>query len=325
MHWGSSRRLRTPSRIGLAALVPAVAVAAALGFGRGAHAEGSEQDKAEANERCATRLSIAILGKSPIAAQLAAPDPQAAVDLMVASPELAERWARFVNAQFNGAPSAAANDDPVYYLAKHVVTQNKPWTDMFVGRYAVTATETGMEVKDDPAGLGYFRSPSWMKKYAGNEDKGYMLVAAFRVIQNTTGLELVPSVGNPGDDRSEAGRAAAACKSCHFDAWYALDTFAKLMPKRVGQGDAMTFTPANEGPQRLLGKTIADEEAMVNALVDSDAWRFNQCRMVFRFLYGRAENQCESKVFDQCVDALVEKKTIQSAVAAVAKDPTFCM
>lgn len=324
MDWGTSRRLRSHSRIGLAALLPAVAIAAALAAGKGAHAEGGEQDKAEANERCATRLSIALIGKSADASLMTSADPQAAVDAMVESPDFAERWARYVNSAFNGGPSTAATDDPVYYLAKHIVTQKKPWADMFIGAYSITATTNAMAVKDDPNGLGYFRSPAWMKKYAGNEDQGYMLVGAFRIIQNTTGLELVPSVGQPGDDRTATGRAVAPCKSCHFDAWYALDTFAKVLPKRKGQGDTMTFTAPTEGPQQILGKSIADDKAMVNALVDSDAWRFNQCRNVFKFLYGRPENQCESTVFDKCVDALTQKKTIQSAVAAVAKDASFC-
>lgn len=324
MHSGDTRRLRVRSRIGLAALVPALAVAAALAFGKGAHAEGADDDRGEANERCAVRLSIALVGKSPDAALVASADPQGAVDAMVDSPEFAERWARYINSEFNGGPSPSATDDPVYYLAKHVVSQKKPWSEMFVGPYAVTATTDAMEVKDDPSGLGYFRTSSWMKRYAGNEDQGYMLSGAFRIIQNTTGLELVPSVGNPGDDRTANGRAVAPCKSCHFDAWYALDTFAKLLPKRKGQGDTMTFTAPTEGPQKLLGKTLADDKDMVTALVDSDAFRFNQCRNVFKFLYGRPENQCEAKVFDACVDALTTKKTIQSAVAAVAKDASFC-
>lgn len=324
MDWGTSRRLRSPSRIGLAALLPAAAIAAALGLGKGAHAEGGEQDKAESNERCATRLSIALLGKSADPALMSSADPQTAVDAMVESPEFAERWARYVNSAFNGGPSASATDDPVYYLAKHIVTQKKPWADMFIGPFSVTATTNAMEVKDDPNGLGYFRTPSWMKKYAGNEDQGYMLVGAFRIIQNTTGLELVPSVGQPGDDRTANGRMVAPCKSCHFDAWYALDKFARVLPKRKGQGDTMTFTPPTEGPQQILGKSIADDKTMVTTLVDSDAWRFNQCRNVFKFLYGRPENQCESVVFDKCVDALSSTKTIQSAVAAVAKDASFC-
>jgi len=85
--------------------------------------------------------------------------------------------------------------------------------------------------------------------------------------------------------------------------------------------DPPTFTPPTAGPQQLLGKTLANDKDLVTSLVDSDAWRFHQCRNVFKFLYGRSENQCEAKTFDACVEALSSAKTIQSAVAAVAKDP----
>ncbi len=308
----------------LALLVPAVAGGVALVSGRGAHAEGAATDKAEASERCAIRLSIALKGASADGALLSAPDPQSAVDAMVASPEFAERYARFINSEFNGGPAISATEDPVYYLAKHVLTQKKPWSDLFVGPYAVVANATAMDVKDDAAGLGYFRSPSWMKRYAGNEPQGYMLSASFRILSNTTGLTLTPSVGNPGDDRTTTGRSAAACKSCHFDNWFALDKFARLLPMKKPASDPPTFTPPTAGPQQLLGKTLANDKDLVTSLVESDAWRFHQCRNVFKFLYGRQENQCEAKTFDACVDALTSTKTIQSAVAAVAKDPSFC-
>ncbi|MDF2693962.1 MAG: hypothetical protein K0S65_2345 [Labilithrix sp.] len=317
----------TMLRNGLSAfafVVPAVAIGVALFTGRGAHAEDADVDKAEVAERCAIRLSIALVGKSPDAALLASSDPRSAVEGLLASPDFADRFARFINSEFNGGPSSSATDDPVYYLAKHVIANDKPWTDLFIGPYAITPTETAMEVTDDAEGLGYFRSPSWMKRYGGNEGAGYMLVGAFRILSNTTGLELIPSVGNPGDDRSGAGRKAGACRGCHFDAWYALDTYAKLLPKRKGQGDTMTFTEPTDGPQQLLGRTIADDKDLVSALVDSDAWRFHQCRNVFKFVHGRPENQCEATVFDSCVDALVQQKTLRAAVAAVVNDPTFC-
>ena len=311
----------------VAVLAPLLAAGAALVTKKPAHAEGVEADKAEVNERCAVRLSIALTGKSASASLLASSSPQDTVDAMVASPDFADRYARFVNAELNGGPIDDANDDPIYALAKHVITNGMPWSDLFVGPYQLTAAETdgaGMEVTEDPEGLGYFRSSSWMKRYAGNEDKGLMLVAAFRIVQNTTGLELIPSVGNPGDDRSAEGRKAGACKGCHFDQWFAIDTVARLLPKRSGQGTAMKFSPSDEGPQQLLGKTLRNDRDLVETLVDSDGWRFNQCRSVFKFLYGRPENQCEAKVFDACVDALEQTKTIQSAVAAVAKDASFC-
>jgi hypothetical protein len=308
-------------------VVPLLAGGAALVTRRSAHAEGAEADRAELNERCAVRLSIALLGKSPDEAQLGDPDPQADVGEMVARPEFAERFARFTNSELNGGPIANASDDPIYWLAKHVIAQNRPWSDLFLGPYAITPLPggaAGMEVKPDANGLGYFRSLSWMRRYAGNDEKGAMLVAAFRIVQNTTGLELVPSVGNPGDDRTAAGRKSVACKGCHFDAWYAIDTVALLLPTRVGEGAEAKFPAPTAGPQQLLGKTIKNDKELVQTLVDSDSWRFQQCRTVFKFLYGRPENQCEAKVFDACVDALQEKKTIGAAAAAVAKDPSFC-
>jgi hypothetical protein len=151
-----------------------------------------------------------------------------------------------------------------------------------------------------------------------------MLVAAFRIVQNTTGLELTPSIGQPGDKRGEDGRRKDPCKGCHFDSWFAIDTVASLLPLRNGTGAAATFPPRDVEPVQLLGKTIASDKELVSTLVASDSFKFNQCRMVFKFLYGRPENQCEAKTFDACVTALETTKTIQSAVAAVAKDASFC-
>jgi hypothetical protein len=298
--------------------------------GARARADDGAADRARASQRCAVRLSIALLGKSADPALLSSDNPQGSVDAMLATPEFADRFARFVNSEFNGGPSASAADDPVYWLAAHVVSQKKPWTDLFTGAYQVAAaspTASSMTVTADPNGLGYFRSPSWMKRYAGNEPAGYMLTASFRILSNTTGLTLIPSVGDPGDDRTASGRQAPACRGCHFDQWYALDRFAKLLPMRKGTGDTATFTPPTEGPQSLLGKTLANDRDLVTTLVGSDAWRVHQCRNVYRFLYGRIENQCEAPVFDRCVDALgsaTSPGTIQAAVAAVAKDPSFC-
>ena len=320
-----SRMLSRRLRISLvAALVPLLAGGAALVTRKSAHAEDAAADKAELNERCSVRLSMALLGASPDASLLSSSDPLAAVDGMIATPAFQERFARFINSELSGGPVENPANDPVYWLAHHVITQNKPWSDLFIGPYALTPTATGMTVTNDPNGVGYFRSPTWMRRFAGNDEEGTMLVAAFRMTQNTTGLELQASVGNAGEDRGLDGRKAAACKGCHFDAWYALDTVANLLPKREGTGDAMKFIPPTAGPQQLLGKSIKSDKEYLETLVASDAFAFNQCRRVFKFLYGREENRCESKVFDACVEALEQEKTIQAAVATVAKDPSFC-
>ena len=305
-------------------LLSAIGLAVALGHGTGAHAADAAGDQKEATERCAVRLSIALTGASPPDALLTSPTPQSQTDALVGSDAFAERYARFINSEFNGGPSDDATSDAVYYLAKYVVSNDKPWSDLFVGGYAVDATDDAMEVTPDPDGLGYFRSTAWRKRYAGNEPGGLMISAGFRILSNTTGLELTPSVGLPGDDRTATGRKNQPCKSCHFDSWYALDTVAQLLPVRKGTGDTVTFTDTTAGAQKLLGKTLSDDKDLVFTLVDSDAWRFNQCREVFKFLYGRPENQCEAPVFDRCVDALTTTKTIRAAVAAVAKDGSFC-
>ena len=87
---------------------------------------------------------------------------------------------------------------------------------------------------------------------------------------------------------------------------------------------AISFAPPTSGPQQLLGKALADDRALVETLVASDAWRFAQCRTAFKFMFGRQENQCEALAFDRCVEALTNQKTIRAAVAAVAKDPSVC-
>lgn len=312
----------------VAGVAPLLAAGAALVGRTSAHAEeGAPGDKAEIAEKCAVRLSIALTGKSPDAALLADADPQSKVDAMVGTPEFAERFARFINSEFNGGPVTAANDDPVYYLARHVIAEGMPWSDLFLGPYQVkpaAVAANGMDVTDDEDGLGYFRTASWQKRYAGNDPGGLMLVGAFRIMQNTTGLELVPSVGQPEDDRGAEGRKAGVCKGCHYDSWFALDTVAALLPTRTGSGDTLRIVPPKATKVSLLGKELASDKEMLETLVASDAWKFNQCREVFKFLYGRPENQCEAATFDACVTALETDKTIQKAVAAVAKDASFC-
>ena len=234
--------------------------------------------------------------------------------------DFVERFARFANAQLNPEPGANVAEDASYTLAKYVLENDKPWKDMFVGKYDVTD-----EVTEDPNGLGYFRSDAWMRRYAGNEDEGYRIVAAYRILQNTTGLKLTATTNVDGVDLSATGRAAAACKGCHYDNWYALDKVSKVLSRRKGKGNNMTFDPPTDGPQQILGgKTIKDDQEFVEALVASENFKFRACRVAFEFLYGRAESTCEGAVFDKCVDAFVQDGSMKTAIATIAKDPSFC-
>lgn len=278
------------------------------------------------NERCASRVSISLLGKAPSAAVMASADPQSNVDAMLADNAFIERFARFVNSRFNDDPGASSEEDAAYHLSKEVLATGKAWKELFVGPYKVAKNSTGaVVVTADPNGLGYFRSLPWLRRYAGNEPEGYKLTTAYRIMNNTIGLHLVASTNAPDADVGSATRTTnAQCKVCHQDSFFALDKVARVLTKRVGTGDAMTFEAPTEVPQEILGTSIRDDRELVETLVNSPNFNFRACRLAFEFLYGRAEGTCEGPAFDRCMDAFAADGTIQSALRAVAVDATFC-
>jgi len=303
------------------AVTPIAALAAVLAAG-----PASAQATPEARARCATRLSAALLAQPPSAALLSATDPQATVDTMLTTPAFRERFARFINAKFNGDPGATPAEDASYYLARYVLQNNRPWRELFNGQYRVdpgaTATADAVVVAD-PNGLGYFRSRPWMIRYAGNEIDGYRIVAAYRILNNVLGVKLVAAVNTDGIDA--AGRMSAACAGCHYNNTFGLDYVAKILSRKFGEGTAMTFGAPNEGPQPLLGgQMIANDAQLVNTMVASTDFKFNACRTAMEFLYARAEFKCEGPVFDACMAAFEANGTMTSALAAIAKDASFC-
>lgn len=292
---------------------------------------------ADAAERCATRLSIALVGKSPTTAMMTKANPTDDVDALINSADFQERFSRFVNAAMNNDPGADSAEDASYHLTKYVLVNNKPWEDMFLGQYKVdfqtapTAANPNppVVVTADPNGLGFFRSTPWLKRYAGNEEAGIKISTAYRIMNNTIGLKLVASTNAPGADISATGREAAGCRACHYDGWFALDKVANVLTKvkrtTVNGVVQTTFENQNKGPQQILGGiTVNDDKELVTALVKSEAFEFRACRMAFEFLYGRAELTCEGPIFDKCMTEFRAKKTIQSALATVAKDATYC-
>jgi hypothetical protein len=285
---------------------------------------------ADQAERCATRLSISITGKSPTSALLSSSTPQTGVATLLASADFAERFSRFVNATFNDDPAPTAVEDAAYYMAKYVLANNLKWSDMFIGAYKVDqATGTSPPppaVSADPNGLGYFRSPAWLLAYAGNEEQGIKIRTAFRMMNNTIGLKLVPSTNAPGADVSVNGRQSAGCRACHFDSWFALDRVASILSiKKTDAKGVVTFGPPMATSADVLGLTgVRDDKELVTALVNSEAFNFRACRIAFEFLYGRPELTCEGPVFDRCMQAFKADGKIQSALAAVATDQTFC-
>jgi hypothetical protein len=291
-------------------------------------ARAATGDENEQPRRCAIRLSSALLGKSPSPPLLMAPDPQAQVDAMLQSAEFITHFSAFINSTLNPEPGENQAEDATYYLAKHVLENGLVWKELFLGPYQVEldASDNAV-VKNAPDGLGYFRSPAWLKRYAGNEAEGYKLVTAHRILNNTIGLKLTPMTNSPDVDISATGRQGSPCRGCHYDPWYALDKIAKVLTRRVGTGDSMTFAAPSPAdlPQELLGGvSISSDKDLVTALVESEHFRFRQCRLVFKFLYGRYENKSEGEVFDKCMEAFTADGKIQSGIAVVAKDASFC-
>lgn len=307
------------------AWIPLVGVA--IGFGLAAHeVKADDPDQAARAERCATRLSIAITGESPNATLRSATDPQAQTGSLLSTPAFQEKLARFINATYNRDPGKTPGADAAYWMTKHILENKRPWREMFVGPYKLTEDDQGkVTIADDPDGLGYFRSDVWLRRYAGNELEGLKISTAYRIAQNTIGLKLVAVTNEPGVDISASGRQKQPCASCHQENWYALDKLAKVLTRRNGSGDEMTFDPPKDGPQEVLGGImVSNDKELVTALVDSDAFKFRQCRLAFNYLYGRDENLCEGPVFDSCMAEFTAKGTIESAIQAVATHPSFC-
>jgi hypothetical protein len=287
-----------------------------------AQAQSSEALK---SERCANRLSIAFTGKSAAAAMLSSADPQSQADALVGGVDFQERFSRFMNALNNDDPGTVTIEDATYHLAKYVLVNNKPWKDLYNGKYTATVANNVVTIADDATGLGHFRWTNWLRRYAGNEQAGLKISTAYRLMHNVIGLRLIASTSAPGADVSATGRQAAGCRPCHIDGWFGLDKVSSVLTKRVGTGNNMTFQAPTAGPQNLLGGlTVANDGELVDAMVNSEAFKFNVCRTAFQFLYGRAEATCEGPVFDSCMQAFNGAGTMQSALLAVAKHPSFC-
>jgi hypothetical protein len=251
---------------------------------------------------------------------MAAADPKLAIDDLMKSDDFKERFARFVNSEFNGAPGATSLEDAPYHVALRVLSEGSPWSDMFLGKFHLASVFNHVVVQDDPDGLGYFRSPDWYKRYEGNEEQGIKLATAYRILNNVVGLRLSASVANPAIDQSAQGRHASPCNNCHFDGWYALDKVASVLPKK-GQ----PFDAYKGGPKEMLGGlSIGNDKELVGALVQSENFPVGACRLAFRFLYAREDNRCDGPVLDRCVDTFKAKQTIQSALASIAREPSFC-
>ncbi len=290
-----------------------------------------------ARERCATRLAGNLTGRTPRevldGGLLAAPSAQDLAPALLETPLFVERFSNYSNAEFNIDRADFPQQEASLYLARKVLTERKPWRDLFLGRYVflpAAGNQTQQQrlaslrlppdirefAADAGVGLGYFGSPEWRTRYAGNEAEGFRLVHAYRVLNNVIGLRLAAAVNTDGVNA--AGRQAASCAGCHYRPDFGLDLVARVLPLRN------RVLPA-DAPQTLLnGQVIANERELLERLVASPNFTFNACRLAIRFATGRPEYACEGPVFDACMQAFQQTGSMQSALQAITQHPSFC-
>lgn len=280
----------------------------------------------DATARCTRRMSH-LLGMSVRSntAALAGATPQQKAREWLGTPLAIRSFARFVNARFNPEPAANTSEDGVYAAVRFVLTNQKPWRELFTGRYVINHTNNLITEDAAAPALGYFGSLGWQKRYLGNAPDGLMLRAAYRVMHDTVGLKLVPSAVNFEGDATAVGRERAECRGCHFDSPYALDKVAGLLPRKQGTGGAAKAVVVPVTPAVILGRLSVDDfEDLVATLTAGDPFAFHSCRLAFEFVYGRPESGCEADAFDRCVDAFTRTGSMTDALASYLEDPRYC-
>lgn len=324
-------RLPTPKRNWIVpALVLTVAGAAAL-----THRAAAAPVGQEAAARCARRVSMSLTGKAPSATLLASTNPQSEVDQLIASPDFIERFSGYINSEMNLNSGANSAEDASYHMMKHVLTNNLPYRDMFMGKFNVNSPANmpnTVTVDADPMGLGYFHSRAWLVRYAGNEEAGIKIVTAYRIMQNMVGLKLTAVSNAEGVPTGKDVRTTNVnCTQCHNadlakepTKWWSLDKIASILTVRKGTGNNMTFDPPAVAEVDLAGQKVHNDVELVQVLAASEDFNFNVCRLAFKYLNGRVENTCEAAVFDKCVADFKASGKIQAAVASIAKDTNFC-
>lgn len=262
------------------------------------------------------------------AGQADAGTPQDRVTDFLSQPGFRNRWAAFLNSRFNAQPGLTAEDDVMTAVVAYVLEHDRPWKDVFVGRFSLSGPSGYPKIADDPTAppYGFFGLAPWQRRYAGNEENGVMLQAAYRILRAVIGLQLVPSPQNATGDATLTGRQRPECRGCHFDSPYALDHVAALLPwVRKGIGSRATLEPHTPVPQVLFdGRTVQSLDELLAVAVESDAFSFWSCRLAFEFAVGRPETGCEAPVFDACVDALRTTGDIRAGLRAIMQDPSYC-
>lgn len=284
--------------------------------------QGADPDKV-----CARRINntLGINWRQAYSDVQAGQTAQSAVRTWLRRDEAIKTFAGFINSRFNGSPGVNTGEDTLFFAVKFILTNARPWRELYTGRYVVDFTNGQVAEDATFPALGYFGSKGWQKRYQGNEEAGYMLQASYRTLQNTLGIQLVAAANNATGDATATGRERVECRGCHYDSPYALDKVARLLPRRVGFGGGARIEVVPVEPQTLFNDVVVhSHEELLQTLVNSDHFTFWTCRLAFEFVYGRPESACEADIFDRCVDAFESTGMMEDALASLLEDPAYC-
>ncbi len=291
-----------------------------------ARSASAQPTSIECARRVGTVLNLTYWGSE--AARADAGTMQDRVPSFMQRGEFVARWGAFVSSRVNAQPGETAEDDVMLAAIRFVFENNRPWKDVFVGRFGMKGPSGYPVVVDAPdqPPYGFFGLAPWLKRYAGNASDGHLLQASNRILLATIGFKLTPSPQNAIGDNGRTGRERAECRSCHYDSPYALDHVAALLPwARTLANGQVKVVPQTPTPQVLFnGQTFNSFDELLQTLVGSDAFLFWSCRLAFEFSVGRPESGCEADLFDRCVDTLRETQDIRAAIASIMQHPSYC-
>ncbi len=141
-----------------------------------ARAQAATEQELRCTRRIALTLGLGELGLDyrSMSSGLSGAAPASRIRTWLETPAAIRSFASFVNSRFNPVPAANSYEDAVYSATVFVLTNNRPWRDLFVGKLHIDSTNG--QVRDDPnaRALGYFNG-DWLFRYKGNEVHGVML------------------------------------------------------------------------------------------------------------------------------------------------------
>ena len=188
-------------------------------------------------ERCASRLSIAMLGKR--ARRLSCSrrrTRKGARSTMTSDWAFIDRFSRFLNACSTTRPARNVPTRRVISSRRASCGTAKPYRELFTGkahrRPAQSVVEQQRRGQGRPAGIGYFNL-AVLGSLRRQRENGVRLRKAYRILNNTSGSVVAASNAAcaPGREarRGTGARTAVRCRSCHFDSWFALDRSAGVL------------------------------------------------------------------------------------------------